>query len=87
MDKCHQILVLVYISDNTNETWCYCGQGKSYDKTIACEYLGCEIEWFHFSCVGLTEDLIKQCSNYKIQHYRVNIECYIVFYNAHAYGV
>ena len=46
------------ILDDTHETWCYCGQDESYDKMIACEYPGCEIEWFPYSCMGLTEDLI-----------------------------
>jgi len=23
---------------------------------IACDALNCAIEWFHFSCVGITED-------------------------------
>ena len=41
-----------------NKTWCYCGRDESYDEMIACEYPGCEIEWFHYSCMGLTEDLI-----------------------------
>ena len=38
----------------TNKTWCYCGRDKSYDEMIAYEYPGCEIEWFHYSCMGLT---------------------------------
>ena len=25
---------------------------------IPCIYPGCDIEWFHYSCMGLTKDLI-----------------------------
>ena len=25
---------------------------------IACEHPDCEVEWFHYSCVGLTEELV-----------------------------
>lgn len=39
------------VIDDANERWCYCGQDDSYDKMIACEHPGCEIEWFHYSCV------------------------------------
>ena len=39
-------------------TWCYCGQDESYDKMIACEHPDCEVEWFHYSCIGLTEELV-----------------------------
>ena len=43
---------------HSEKTWCYCGEDESYDKMIACEHPDCEVEWFHYSCVGLTEELV-----------------------------
>ena len=42
----------------SEKTWCYCGQDESYDKIIACEHPDCEVEWFHYSCIGLTKELV-----------------------------
>ena len=42
----------------SEKTWCYCGQDESYDKMIACEHPDYEVEWFHYSCIGLTEELV-----------------------------
>lgn len=36
------------------QTYCYCGQ-PSYGEMIGCDANeDCEIEWFHYGCVGLT---------------------------------
>lgn len=37
-------------------SFCICGQGF-VGKMIACEKAGCSIEWFHFQCVGLTQEV------------------------------
>ena len=34
-------------------TYCYCN-GPSYGQMVACDMAGCEREWFHLQCVGLT---------------------------------
>ncbi|KAG5678382.1 hypothetical protein PVAND_008062 [Polypedilum vanderplanki] len=39
--------------DPDEETYCLCGQ-ISYGEMILCENDACKIEWFHFSCVSLT---------------------------------
>ncbi|PFH48398.1 hypothetical protein AMATHDRAFT_65572 [Amanita thiersii Skay4041] len=36
-----------------DERYCYCG-GVSYGEMIACDDEGCENEWFHLACIGLT---------------------------------
>ena len=33
--------------------YCFCRM-KSYGNMIACEGVGCPIEWFHYGCVGIT---------------------------------
>ena len=38
-------------------SFCICGQGF-VGKMIACEKAGCTIEWFHFQCVGLLQEVI-----------------------------
>ncbi|KAJ3585370.1 hypothetical protein NHX12_014091 [Muraenolepis orangiensis] len=39
--------------DPNEPTYCLCEQ-VSYGEMIGCDNEGCPIEWFHFSCVGLT---------------------------------
>jgi hypothetical protein len=39
---------------SVEQTYCYCGQ-PSYGEMIGCDgNEECEIEWFHYGCVGLT---------------------------------
>ncbi|KAK6032775.1 hypothetical protein OSTOST_01027, partial [Ostertagia ostertagi] len=35
--------------------YCTCKQ-MSFGKMISCENPSCEIEWFHYSCVGLSKE-------------------------------
>ncbi|TID14834.1 hypothetical protein CANINC_004505 [Pichia inconspicua] len=37
------------------ELYCFCN-GPSFGKMVACEYDKCPHEWFHFKCVGLTNE-------------------------------
>jgi hypothetical protein len=37
-------------------SFCICGRGF-VGNMIACEMTGCEVEWFHFECVGLTKEV------------------------------
>jgi len=39
-------------NNHDRKTWCFCNQ-KASGQMIACEKEDCEIEWFHFVCVGL----------------------------------
>ncbi|KAI4900918.1 hypothetical protein NFI96_026088 [Prochilodus magdalenae] len=39
--------------DPNEPTYCLCSQ-VSYGEMIGCDNADCPIEWFHFSCVGLT---------------------------------
>ncbi|XP_041470954.1 uncharacterized protein LOC121420402 isoform X5 [Lytechinus variegatus] len=34
---------------------CPCGRANSYDAMIACDNPKCEVEWYHFTCVGVTK--------------------------------
>ena len=43
------------VADVGEPKYCYCNR-ISFGEMIACESEDCPIEWFHFSCVGLTED-------------------------------
>ncbi|CAG8740357.1 3998_t:CDS:1 [Cetraspora pellucida] len=40
--------------DPNEPLYCYCKQ-VSYGEMVACDNSECEIEWFHFSCVGLSD--------------------------------
>ncbi|XP_023686374.1 inhibitor of growth protein 2-like [Paramormyrops kingsleyae] len=42
-----------YAIDPNEPTYCLCDQ-VSYGEMIGCDNEQCPIEWFHFSCVGLT---------------------------------
>ena len=33
--------------------FCYCKRGEDEDNMIGCDNENCEIEWFHFFCVGM----------------------------------
>lgn len=39
--------------DPDEPTYCVCNQ-VSYGEMVACDNEECEIEWFHYTCVGLT---------------------------------
>ncbi|RKO97496.1 hypothetical protein CXG81DRAFT_12565 [Caulochytrium protostelioides] len=39
--------------DPNEPTYCICNQ-VSFGEMIACDNEDCEIEWFHYACVGLT---------------------------------
>jgi len=39
-------------NNHDRKTWCFCNQ-KASGQMIACDQDDCEIEWFHFVCVGL----------------------------------
>ena len=41
--------------EEDNGLWCYCRQDEHYDAMIACDSESCTIEWFHLSCVNLTQ--------------------------------
>lgn len=41
--------------EERDEAFCYCKKG-SVGNMIACDGDSCEIEWFHWECVGLIED-------------------------------
>ena len=40
------------IADSDEQKYCYCNQ-VSYGEMIACDNDDCDIEWFHYDCVGL----------------------------------
>lgn len=42
----------VYQRDDTK--YCICRQ-ISYGEMVACDNEACEIEWFHYDCVGVTQ--------------------------------
>eukprot|EP00941_MAST-03F_sp_MAST-3F-sp1_P002774 g2774.t1 len=40
--------------DPNEPTYCFCNR-VSFGKMVGCDNDDCEIEWFHYDCVGLTE--------------------------------
>eukprot|EP00741_Cyanophora_paradoxa_P005342 tig00000880_g5181.t1 len=52
--------------DPNEPVYCYCRQ-VSFGEMVACDNSDCQIEWFHFQCVGLTQTpkgkwYCKECS-------------------------
>lgn len=45
--------------EEDNGLWCYCRQDEHYDAMIACDGENCAIEWFHLSCVNLTQGQVR----------------------------
>lgn len=37
------------------EVYCFCRQ-PAFGKMVACDNPDCPYEWFHYGCIGLTED-------------------------------
>ncbi|KAM4708262.1 inhibitor of growth protein 2 [Discoglossus pictus] len=48
-----EISPIPFAIDPNEPTYCLCNQ-VSYGEMIGCDNEECSIEWFHFSCVGLT---------------------------------
>ena len=44
--------------NENNRQWCYCCQTEDYDQMISCDGKDCTFEWFHWSCVNLTEETV-----------------------------
>jgi hypothetical protein len=44
-----------FIADPSEPRYCFC-QRVAFGRMVACDGEGCQYEWFHFICVGLTED-------------------------------
>ena len=44
-------------------TICIFIRGVSYGRMVACESPDCATEWFHFACVGLTDEVYLLCIN------------------------
>jgi hypothetical protein len=40
--------------DPNEPTYCFCNR-VSFGEMVGCDNEDCEIEWFHYDCVGLTE--------------------------------
>uniref|UniRef100_A0A914H0F9 Inhibitor of growth protein n=1 Tax=Globodera rostochiensis TaxID=31243 RepID=A0A914H0F9_GLORO len=38
-----------------NKTWCICKQ-RSHGNMVACDNKNCQFEWFHYECVGITQE-------------------------------
>lgn len=43
------------VADANEPKYCFCNR-ISFGEMIACDNMECPIEWFHFSCVGLTPE-------------------------------
>ncbi|XP_068134842.1 inhibitor of growth protein 2 [Hyperolius riggenbachi] len=48
-----EVSPIPFVVDPNEPTYCLCNQ-VSYGEMIGCDNEECTIEWFHFSCVGLT---------------------------------
>ncbi|XP_077333409.1 inhibitor of growth protein 2 [Lithobates pipiens] len=48
-----EVSPIPFVVDPNEPTYCLCNQ-VSYGEMIGCDNEECAIEWFHFSCVGLT---------------------------------
>ena len=55
LDKFFKIAILpkLLCGTNTADKYCHC-KGPEEGKMIACDNSNCEVEWFHFHCIGLT---------------------------------
>ncbi|KAI9263428.1 the Ing1 Phd finger in complex with A histone H3k4me3 peptide, partial [Phascolomyces articulosus] len=51
------------------QVWCICREPK-YGKMICCDNDDCQIQWFHFPCVGLNREPkgTWYCDNCKAQN-------------------
>ena len=47
------------IDDEFVQIYCIC-LGKETEEMILCEAENCEVEWFHYDCVGLTRETIPE---------------------------
>ena len=46
------------VSDGNQKLWCYCSQDDVDNNLIGCDNIDCKIQWFHLSCVNLTQDQV-----------------------------
>lgn len=42
------------VLDPSEPVYCYCRR-VSFGEMVACDNPDCAVEWFHFECVGMTE--------------------------------
>ena len=49
------------IDEDDSQPWCYCRRDASFDDMIGCDNADhCPIEWFHLSCLHLTQQQVPQ---------------------------
>ena len=46
------------VSDGNQKLWCYCSRDDVDNNLIGCDNIDCKIQWFHLSCVNLTQDQV-----------------------------
>jgi hypothetical protein len=63
-------------SMNDDGSFCICGRGF-VGKMIACDRTDCPIEWFHFECVGLTDEV----SNFSFFHSFLFTNSFSIFFS------
>ena len=47
-------------NEDDSQPWCYCRRDASFDDMIGCDNADCPIEWFHLSCLHLTQQQVPQ---------------------------
>jgi hypothetical protein len=71
-------------NNNANTTWaygegnyCICGEGY-IGRMLACDMEGCDIEWFHFKCVGINKQV-------RVSYF-VNSICFYILHSLTDFG-
>ena len=58
--------------EDDSKMYCLCG-APSTDQMIGCDDVKCPVEWYHYQCVGLTEDTIPEGKWFCDQEFSCNI--------------
>ena len=78
------------VSDGNQKLWCYCSQDEVDDNLIGRDNIDCKIQWFHLSCVNLTQDkYLMETGTVLIVERSVNNSTHInnyIIINVHVYS-
>ena len=45
-------------SSNSTLVWCYCRRDEEFDNMIACDSEQCAIQWYHLSCLKISQSQV-----------------------------
>ena len=61
-------------SNDSNLVWCYCRRDEEFDNMIACDNKQCAIQWYHLSCLKISQSQVPEGKWYCLDCHKKKVE-------------